>query len=114
MADLTDEQIDEALERGTSLRTQDTRALTARYDRQLARIVVDLTNGCTFLFPPSLAEGLDRATEEQLSDVEILGAGYGLHWELLDVDLSVPGLLSGRFGTQAHMERLASRARSAA
>jgi hypothetical protein len=34
-----------------------------------------------------------------------------LHWETLDVDLSIPGLLAGLFGTQAYMDRMrASRA----
>jgi hypothetical protein len=37
--------------------------------------------------------------------VEVLGQGYGLHWEKLDVDLSIPGLLAGLFGTKAFMDR---------
>ena len=40
------------------------------------------------------------------------GAGYGLHWEALDTDLSLPGLLSGLLGTQAYMARRAGRATS--
>ena len=80
----------------------------------LGRIVVDLTNGCTFAFPPRLAQGLETATDEQLGAVEILGAGYGLHWEPLDVDLSVPGLMAGLFGTQAYMARRAGQAKSPA
>ncbi len=42
------------------------------------------------------------------------GTGYGLHWEALDADLSVPGLLAGRFGTQAFMARRAGQATSPA
>ncbi|MDX2223212.1 MAG: DUF2442 domain-containing protein, partial [Rhodospirillaceae bacterium] len=37
------------------------------------------------------------------------GAGYGLHWPDLDVDLSVPGLLAGLFGTRAYIDRLRAR-----
>ena len=48
-----------------------------------------------------MAQGLETATGEELGAVEILGAGYGLHWEALDTDLSVPGLLAGLFGTKA-------------
>lgn len=33
----------------------------------------------------------------------------GLHWEALDVDLSIPGLLTGLFGTKAYMARQAGR-----
>lgn len=41
-----------------------------------------------------------------LADIEVLGAGSGLHWAQLDVDLSVPRLLAGLFGTKAWMDRL--------
>jgi len=44
----------------------------------------------------------------------VLGAGYGLHREALDVDLSIPGLLAGLFGTKAYMARHAGRATSPA
>lgn len=114
MAELTDAQIDAALERGRTARLHEPRAAAARYDRQLGRVIVELVNGCTFAFPPKLAQGLEAATEEQLSQVEILGAGYGLHWEALDADLSIPGLLAGLFGTKAYLAQQAGRATSLA
>ena len=114
MADLTDAEIDAAEERGRIAKQIEPRASAARYDGKNDRIIVDLTNGCTFAFPPRLAQGLEAATEEELTSVEILGAGYGLHWEALDADLSVPGLLSGLFGTRAHMARIAGRVTSPA
>jgi hypothetical protein len=87
-----------------SLRSEP-RARTARYDRRTRRVHVELTNGCTFAFPARNAEGLERASDAELAQVEILGLGLGLHWERLDVDLSVPGLLAGLFGTKAYMDR---------
>lgn len=114
MAELTDAQIDAALERGREARLAEPRAASARYDRDLGRLVVELTNGCTFAFPPRLAQGLEAATEEQLAGVEVLGTGSGLHWEALDVDLSVPGLLAGLLGTASHMARRAGRTTSPA
>ena len=114
MVELTDAQIDAAMERGRTAHLNEPRAIKARYNKKLGRMVVELTNGCTFTFPPHLAQGLETATDEQLAQVEILGAGYGLHWEALDADLSVPGLLMGLFGTQAYMARQAGRATSAA
>lgn len=114
MADLTDAQIDAALARGEAVRRTEPRAAAARYDRTLDRIVVELTNGCTFAFPPRLAQGLENASEDQLAEVAVLGAGYGLHWEALDVDLSVPGLLAGLVGTKAYMAQRAGQARSPA
>ena len=114
MAELTDAQIDAAIERGHAARTHEPRALAARYDRQLGRVIVDLTNGCTFAFPPRLAQGLDSATEDQLAQVEILGHGSGLHWGGIDVDLSMAGLLAGLFGARSYMSRQAGQATSAA
>lgn len=114
MADLTDMEINEALERGQVARETEPRASKARYDKQLGRIVVELTNGCTFAFPPGLAQGLGSATDEQLAQIEILGAGYGLHWEALDIDLSIPGLLAGIFGTRTYMARRAGQTTSPA
>jgi len=98
-------QIAAAERRGErSLRTEP-RARAARYDRRTGRIRVDLTNGCSFAFPARKAQGLERASDDELAQIEILGLGLGLHWEQLDVDLSVPGLLAGLFGTKAYMDR---------
>ena len=114
MVELTDLEIDAALSRGAVARASEPRATKARYDRRRGRIVVDLANGATFAFPPQLAQGLETATAEQLAQVDILGAGHGLHWESLDVDLSIPGLLAGVFGTRAFMAQQAGRATSPA
>jgi len=81
-----------------SLRTEP-RARAARYDRRAGRALVNLTAGCSFAFPARKAQGLERASDAELAQLEILGRGLGLHWERLDVDLSVPGLLAGLFGT---------------
>lgn len=114
MAELTDAAIEAAMERGRRAQQSEPRADAARYDKRSKRIIVDLTNGCTFAFPPRMAQGLEAATDEELAEIEILGAGYGLHWEGLDVDLSVPGLLTGIFGTRAYMARRAGQATSPA
>ena len=112
MVELTDAQIDAARERGKSARRNEPRAAAAHYDRRRRQVVVELTNGCSFMFPPRLAQGLETATEDQLAAIEMIGAGYGLHWDALDVDLSVPGLLAGLFGTRAFMAGHAGRATS--
>jgi hypothetical protein len=114
MAELTNAQIDAALQRGKAAALNGPRAASARYDRKPGRVIVELTNGCTFSFPPRLAQGLETATEDHLAQVEVLGGGYGLHWEALDVDLSMPGLLAGLFGTRSHMARRVGRAKSPA
>lgn len=114
MTDLTDADIAVALERGRIASQTEPRASSARYDAASGRVIVELTNGCIFAFPPRLAQGLENATDPQLAAVEILGRGYGLHWEGLDVDLSLPGLMAGLFGTRAFLARQAGRATSPA
>ncbi|MHB8283347.1 MAG: DUF2442 domain-containing protein [Caulobacteraceae bacterium] len=114
MASITDAQIDAAIEHGKREQESEPRAVRARYDRQLDRVIVDLTNGCTFAFPPRIAQGLEQANPDQLAEVEVLGTGYGLHWESMDVDLSIPGLMAGIFGTKAYMARHAGQATSPA
>lgn len=114
MADIADELIDAALTRAKNELGNEPRATSARYDDKSGRIVVELTNGCTFAFPPRLAQGLSGASDAQLASIEILGNGYGLHWEDLDVDFSVPGLMAGIFGTKSYMARRAGQATSPA
>ncbi|KRA57782.1 hypothetical protein ASD79_15825 [Caulobacter sp. Root655] len=114
MAELTDAEIDAATALGEQLALIEPRAASARYDQATGRIVVELTSGSAFAFPARLGQGLETATDEQLAQVEVLGAGYGLHWEALDVDLSIPGLAAGIFGTKAHMARIAGRSSSPA
>ncbi|HRY26093.1 MAG: DUF2442 domain-containing protein [Geminicoccaceae bacterium] len=114
MAELTDAAIDAAIARGHDAASSEPRAKAAHYEPSGRRIVVELTNGCTFAFPPDLAQGLEGASDMELEAVEILGAGYGLHWESLDVDLAVPDLMAGLFGTRAWMARRAGRTTSPA
>jgi hypothetical protein len=93
--------IADAERRGEQSLRSEPRARAARYEPKTGRVHVDLTNGCSFAFPARLAEGLEQASDGELAEVEILGLGLRLHWERLDVDLSVPGL----FGTKAYMDR---------
>ena len=102
------------LERGRRFRDSAPHALAARYDAESGRVVVDLTNGATFAFRPELLEGMAHGTPEQFAEVEILGVGHGLHWESLDADFTVPGLLNGVFGTAKWRAQQAGRASSPA
>lgn len=102
------------MERGRLYRATQPHAVSARYDSRSDRIVVELTSGATFAFPPRLVEGLTEATADQLADIELLGGGCGLHWEQLDVDYTVPGLVNNVFGTARWMAARAGRATSPA
>jgi hypothetical protein len=80
-------------------------AVSARYDRRRARVVVALNTGVELAFPTRLAEGLADASPDDLADIEISPAGLGLHWPRLDADLYVPALLQGIFGSKGWMAR---------
>ena len=107
MAELTDVEIDAALERGRKRQETEPRALSAHYAPAAGRVVVDLTNGCSFSFPPRLVQGLGEATDTQVAEVEVLGTGFALGWDSLDVQVSLGGLMAGIFGTKAYMARRA-------
>jgi hypothetical protein len=114
MAEITDAELDRASQLGAASAKSEPRAASARYDRSTGRIIVELTNGSAFAFPARLGQGLEAATDDQLAQVVVRGSGYGLQWEALDVDLSIPGLAAGIFGTKAHMARIAGRSTSPA
>lgn len=81
------------------------KAIHARYDRRVSRVIVGLDNGLELAFPPRLAQGLEHATPADLAVIEISPLGDGLHWPAIDADLYVPGLLQGVFGSKSWMAR---------
>lgn len=87
------------------------RAVAASYDGASGRVVIELSNGCAYAFPARLVQDLQDADETALAGVEVDGLGFNLSWPALDVDLYVPALVAGVFGTRAWMTReLARRA----
>ena len=90
---------------GRKLLETEPRATSARYERATGRVVVDLVNGCTYLFPAQLVQGLQGASPDELANVQVEGLGFDLHWPALDVDLYVPALVSGIFGTRDWMRK---------
>lgn len=116
MANLTDEQLRRAEARGQRALETEPRAVKAQYDVTAGRIVIDLANGCAYAVPSDRVQELRGAALDDLVDVEIDGAGFNLHWPKLDVDLYVPALVSGLFGTRGWMAgelaRIAGRTKS--
>ncbi len=112
MADITDEELAAATERGRIVFETQPHARSVRHDVRSGMTVVELYNGCTFAFPPRRLQGLETASDADLSAVEVIGRGYGLHWEALDADFTVGGLMAGRFGSPAYMERERARLRA--
>jgi hypothetical protein len=58
-------------------------------------MTVDLMDGRSITIPIVWYPRLMNATEEQRAKWEPCAAGYGIHWEEIDEDLSTEGLLRG-------------------
>ena len=57
---------------------------------------VDLSDGRTISVPLAWFPRLVHATRKERNNWELIGKGHGIHWENIDEDISVEGLLSGR------------------
>jgi hypothetical protein len=60
-------------------------------------VFLELTDGRILGFPASRFERLKNATDEQLRAVRLELDGYALRWEEIDEDITVPGVVAGRF-----------------
>lgn len=97
------EEFERAGVRARQRRRSTARALSARFDRDQGRIVVELSTGLIVAFRPEDAEGLERARPSDLKAIEISPSGFGLHFPRLDADLYIPALLDGFFGSRRWM-----------
>ncbi len=63
-------------------------------------LTVDLEDGRTISVPIGWYPRLAHGTPAERANVQISGAGYGLHWPDLDEDIGVEGLLLGMKSTE--------------
>ena len=117
MENISDKDIQRAEQRSNELRAAG-HAESARYDRRTGRIVLKLNIGMELRIPANLIEGLVGAESADLAEIEISPTGLGLYWPKLDIDLYVPALLQGVFGspswTPAEMGRRGGNAKTMA
>ena len=57
---------------------------------------VDLSDGRTISVPLAWFPRLVHATEKERNNWRLTGKGYGIHWNDIDEDISVEGLLAGK------------------
>lgn len=60
-------------------------------------IYLELTDGRLFGFPADRFKILRQATADELKEVRLEVGGSALRWENLDEDLTVAGVVAGRF-----------------
>lgn len=59
-------------------------------------LCVDLADGRTISVPLAWYPRLQYATPEERNRWRLIGKGHGIHWEEIDEDISIEGLLLGR------------------
>ena len=91
---------------GRQIAKTEPRAAHASYRARDDALRIELTNGAVITLPVKLIPGLKRAAPGDVRSVEVLGRGGGLHWECLDLDLSVPALVSSVFAGPEWMAEL--------
>ena len=79
--------------------------LDIKYDTKAQKAWLDGSNFCFLLdngleirFGIEKNKKLSKATTDELLDFELICDGTGIHWEKLNEDLSIDGILDGRFG----------------
>lgn len=59
-------------------------------------LTVELDDGRTVSVPIAWYPRLQYATIEEKNNWRLIGNGRGIHWEAIDEDVSVEGILAGR------------------
>jgi hypothetical protein len=105
----TEEQLDAILERAKLDPEPDSPiALSAEYDARLDLILLHLEGGRRLVIPREDLQGLNKATHEQVAQIEIFG-GLDIAWPQLDVDHYLPALMEGIYGSDKWMDSLKHR-----
>lgn len=60
-------------------------------------VFLELADGRLIGFPADRFRLLSAASDQQLQEVQLELNGYALRWESLDEDITVPGIVAGRF-----------------
>ena len=103
----TDSEIDVALARARAGSVdRGPVAESVRYVPAHDIYLVGLNNGERLVLQREKLQGLQRATKTQLAKVEVEMRGTALSWPDLEVDLYVPALMKGVFGTNKWMSEL--------
>ena len=90
------------------------RARSIRYDPRMGLLLVELRSGFLFGFPPERVPGLKGTSAEQLAAVRVSPSGDGIHWEDLDIDASLTGLMGDALNMREWAPRFMGQTSSAA
>jgi hypothetical protein len=112
----TDREIDEARRRGREEQLAKC-ARSVKYLPTRDSFLFRMFTGARVEVPRRLISEVSKVSKRLAAEVELLPGGDGLHWERLDMDISVPGLMRDVFGFSHDFRRAGatkSKARAAA
>lgn len=101
---------DAANKRAVQRMAKAVRAVSAKYDRRVGMVVVQLSSGLYLQFRSRDVQGMEHARPSDLDEIVISPSGLGLYVPALDADVYVPGLLRGLLGSRSWMKSFAIRA----
>ncbi len=101
-----DRQYDLATARGEEWLEIEPQVQQVCYDPAIEKLVLELKNGVVFQLPKHLFQGIATASDDAIQSLKIGPRGASIHWESLDLDFSVVGLLAGIFGTRVWMTEI--------
>jgi hypothetical protein len=90
----------------TSLTELDYRAVRAWATGRM--IFVELTDGRQIGFPADRFQRLHKASDDQLAALTLRLSGAALRWEEIDEDITVRGIVEGRFQLALPTDRVAA------
>lgn len=90
----------------TSAAEIDPRAVRTWVENRI--VFIELTDGRQIGFPASRFRLLAAASEQQLAQVALRLDGAALRWEEIDEDITVRGIVEGRFQLPLPAEKLAA------
>lgn len=109
-----EQQNERAIREGREADRVEPRAKAVSYHPEHGLVLAVLRDGYAFGFPPERVPGLEGATAEELQAIRISPSGDGLHWDDLDVDASLTGLVREALNLRAWAPRLMGQIRSEA
>ncbi|HAC62170.1 MAG TPA: DUF2442 domain-containing protein [Cyanothece sp. UBA12306] len=102
MMELTDQQIenqiDQAIANQSKINETEPKANKVLFNQ--GTITIYFINGSLFSFSPKSVDAIANLSPNILATVELTPSGKGLRWDQVDIDLSIQGLLLGKFGSK--------------
>jgi hypothetical protein len=102
----TDKDIERALQAASSSDDPTLTVLELKDDKDGRLLSLRMSDGSLHLIPVERVEGLSASSSDAILRFEITEDGLGVHWPDLDLDLYVPELVQGLYGTKKWMSSL--------